>query len=268
MVNWIEAAALALIQGFSEFLPVSSSAHLVLPSQLLGWNDQGLFFDVVVHFGTLLAVLFYFRRDLISLLPTAFSSKGVPNWQGELWMIVLATMPVILAGYLAAGLISQEFRGLAVIATTTLVFGMLLGVSVIRSERISTISAPISWRAALFIGFAQIFALIPGVSRSGITITAGLWLGYGPRVATRFSFLLSIPVILGAISFMLVEALGGIESPPADWSILTFALTAAAVSAYFTIAFFFRLIDRIGLMPFVWYRLALGIVLFGIFFIQ
>jgi undecaprenyl-diphosphatase len=92
-------------------------------------------------------------------------------------------------------------------------------------------------------------------------------LGYGPRVATRFSFLLSIPVILGAISFMLVEALSSIEGLPADWSILVFALTAAAVSAYFTIDFFFRLIDRVGLMPFVWYRLALGIVLFGILFI-
>jgi undecaprenyl-diphosphatase len=268
MVNWIEAAALALIQGLSEFLPISSSAHLVLPSLLLGWDDQGLFFDVVVHFGTLLSVLFYFRRDLVSLLPGAFSSKGVPNWQSEFWMIVLATMPVVLAGYLAAGLIAQELRGLGVIATTTLVFGVLLGVSVTRNQRVSTITAPISWRAALFIGVAQMFALIPGVSRSGVTITAGLWLGYEPKAATRFSFLLSIPVILGAISFMLVEALGGIESPPADWSILAFALIAAAVSAYFTIAFFFRLIDRIGLMPFVWYRLALGIVLFGIVFIH
>jgi len=266
VLDWLEIILLAFIQGLSEFLPISSSAHLVLPSLLFGWQDQGLFFDVVVHVGTLGAVLLYFRRDLYGMIWSGHSAGNLPTPKAEILKLALATSPVVTAGFFGAEFVATQLRGLEVIATTTIVFGLLLGASVIRNRHHQYIATEITWAHALVIGCWQVLALIPGVSRSGVTITAGLWLGYTPAVVTRFSFLLSIPVIAGAITFMLVETLGQDVAPAVSVSKLLCAFLVAGGSAYWTIAFFFRLLDRWGLLPFVWYRLGLGAVLVSVLF--
>jgi len=266
--DWWQIVLLALIQGLSEFLPVSSSAHLVLPAQLFGWVDQGLQFDVAVHMGTLIAVLVYFRDDLVGLLTGLLPGRvaGQPA-EAEIWKFAVATVPAVLAGLLLNDIIANELRGLSVIATTTLVFGLFLGVAAWQSRaRNSHAIQSISWRDALLIGLAQALALVPGVSRSGVTITAAVMLGYNAGTAARFSFLLSIPIILGAMVFMSAAWLGG-ESQTVPLLQLLVAMVVAGASAYATIALFLGLLDRIGLMPFVIYRLVLGGALLLVIFL-
>ena len=178
MTDWVQVVVLALIQGITEFLPVSSSAHLILPAQIWGWIDQGFLFDVAVHAGTLCAVLWYFRDTAINLAKSIL--PGGPGDQSELWTLVVATVPVVLAGLLLKDVIATDARAVNVIIVTTLLFGMLLGVADRFSRRGAQHSGPVSLRDALLIGLAQVFALIPGTSRSGVTITAALFLGYHP----------------------------------------------------------------------------------------
>ena len=257
MTDWWQTILLAIVQGVTEFLPVSSSAHLILPSQLLGWPDQGLMFDVGVHAGTLLAVLYYFRSTVIQLCLSVMPGEGLDR--SELWSLCVATLPVVVAGVFLKSVIATDARGILVIAVTTLLFGFLLGWADRVSRYRDNGCITISMRDALLIGLAQIFALIPGTSRSGVTITAALFLGYPAQTATRFSFLMSIPVILGASLVMLLSApeehllsTGGKILP---------SLIASAIFAYGTIALFMRLVERVGLMPFVIYRLILGTLL-------
>ena len=197
-MEWWQAVILALVQGLTEFLPVSSSAHLILPSHLLGWPDQGLAFDVAVHVGTLLAVIWYFRKDIRQLssgfIKTTFLGK--PNADGRLaWYIGLATIPAGLLGLLLNGSVEEYLRDTAVIATTTIFFGLLLLFADGRNNLQKKLNdMPLS--QAIFIGMAQAIALIPGTSRSGITMTAAMLIGYERSAAARFSFLLSIPLIL------------------------------------------------------------------------
>ncbi|MEL7046618.1 MAG: undecaprenyl-diphosphate phosphatase [Pseudomonadota bacterium] len=265
-MEWWQALCLALVQGLTEFLPISSSAHLVLPSLLLGWPDQGVAFDVAVHFGTLTAVVLYFRRDLIDLAVGALGGVTARRMNDELrevGFLIVATVPAIVAG-IALNSVMDDLRSVAVIATTTLVFGLLLGVA---DRRVVANAAPAvhSWGVALVIGLAQAIAPIPGTSRSGITITAGLLLGLSRAAAARFSFLMSIPVIAGAALLKLLELL---ETPlGVDWTLLGAATGLAAVSAYSCIALFLRLIERIGMMPFVVYRLILGLVLVAVWWL-
>ncbi len=260
--DWLQTVVLALIQGLSEFLPISSSAHLVLPSQLLGWPDQGLLFDVAVHVGTLAAVMVYFRHDLWVLLgdiyPPLATAEGAG---GELWRLAVATVPAVVAGVLLSDTIEQHLRGLEVIAATTIVFGLLLGWSSRRAQHVpAEAQQRVTWSGALIIGCAQMLALIPGVSRSGVTITAALFLGYSSATAARFSFLMSMPIIAGAMLFLGLDALaeGFTRVPVAQ---MLAAMVVSAFSAYATIALFIGLLGRIGMMPFVWYRLSLGLIL-------
>ena len=265
MLDWTQTIVLALIQGLSEFLPISSSAHLVLPAKLLSWNDQGLLFDVFVHGGTLVAVMIYFRADLTRLLgslrPGTSSPTGDDN---ELWRLAAATIPTIIVALLFSEVIAGDMRGLPVIAFTTLFFGLLMGIAA-RRVRVGAESAlqRVTWRDALLIGLAQSVALVPGVSRSGVTITAALMLGYNVTTAARFSFLLAVPVILMAMAFMTFTWFSGDASPAPLGQLLT-AMLVAGLSAYATIAVFLGILERIGLMPFVWYRLALGCGLVGV----
>lgn len=263
MIDWWQAALLALLQGLTEFLPISSSAHLVIPSLILGWQDQGLAFDVAVHVGTLSAVIAYFRRDLaalaVSLLSGARERRANEGCRQVLFLGV-ATVPVIMTGFLLNDVIEQHLRTLPVIAATTLVFGLALGLAdrVARRGAARDMTLPI----ALAVGLAQAIAPVPGVSRSGVTITAGLLLGLGHQRAARFSFLLSIPVIAGAgllkgRDLLLLDA-------PVPWLQLLLAAALAGITAYACIAVFLRLIDRIGLMPFVCYRIALALVLIAL----
>ena len=257
MTDWIQVVVLALIQGITEFLPVSSSAHLILPAQIWGWVDQGLLFDVAVHAGTLCAVLWYFRDTVINLAKSIL--PGGPGHQSELWALVVATVPVVLAGLLLKDVIAIDARAVNVIIVATLLFGVLLGVADRFSRRGAQHTGPVSLRDALLIGLAQVCALIPGTSRSGVTITAALFLGYHPAAATRFSFLLSVPVIGGAVALMLATMGSGASSLSGAAAVAAFALSA--VFAYATIKAFMYWVERIGLMPFVLYRLALGLVL-------
>ena len=268
MYDWWQLVLLALIQGLSEFLPISSSAHLVLPAQLFGWADQGLPFDVAVHMGTLIAVLAYFRQDLRELLAGLIPGRDQEQpADAELWKFAVATIPTVVAGVVFNDLIANELRGLGIIAATTLLFGLLLGAAAWQSRaRVSNGIQPISWRDAALIGCAQALALVPGVSRSGVTITAALMLGYNAITAARFSFLLSIPIILGAMAFMSAAWLAG-ESQTVPLLQLLVAMVMAGVSAYATIALFLGLLDRIGLMPFVIYRLVLGAALVLVIFL-
>ncbi len=254
----LRALALALIQGLSEFLPVSSAAHLILPAQLLGWPDQGLAFDVAVHVGSLLAVLAYFRRDLAELASggaRALRRRRMNDSARLLCYLAAGTVPVGLAGLLARDVVAGELRDTAVIAVATIFFGALLGLA----DRLGGGDKPLSWRAVCAIGAAQALAIIPGASRSGVTMTAALFCGLGREAAARFSFLLAIPAISLAGAFQLWQLL--LSGAPVDWRMLALGTLAAAVAAYLCVYWFLALIGRVGFMPFVIYRLLLGGVL-------
>lgn len=264
--DWIHTVLLAVLQGLTEFLPISSSAHLILPSQLFGWQDQGLAFDVGVHVGTLAAVVYYFRREVTQLSGAWLCScRGSRSAEGDLaWLVLFATLPAILAGFMLNGLVDQFGRSILVIAATTLLFGVLLGwADSHRTERLNT--SHLGLKDALLIGVAQAVALIPGTSRSGATITAALMLGYDRQTAARFSFLLSIPVILGA------GTLKGLElyqaGDDAHWLAIALGTLVAGLSALACIHLFLKWLDRIGMRPFVIYRLVLGVLLLAVYFI-
>ncbi len=263
-MDTLQVILLALIQGLTEFLPISSSAHLILPAQLLGWQDQGLSFDVAVNTGSLLAVVIYFRHELLNMF-NAWSKSLVTRQQTDdsklAWWIILATIPAVIVGFTAKDFIETHFRNIEVIATTTIVFGLLLWWADKLSERnLSEYQA--GWKKALVIGLAQAMALIPGTSRSGATITAALFLGLGRQAAARFSFLMSVPVSLGAAILVAKDLM---ESPQAiDYQALGLGLVLSFVAAYACIHYFLKIISKMGMTPFVIYRLALGALLCGV----
>ncbi len=259
------ATLLALIQGLTEFLPISSSAHLILPSELFGWQDQGLNFDMALHFGSLLAVLVYFRHDLLKVAAAMLQQivvRAASTADSRLgWYIILATIPVTIAGLLLEDLVETRLRSVHVIIATTLFYGMLLGIADWQARQNREMH-DISWQTALVIGLAQMLAIIPGTSRSGVTMTAALFCGLKRDVAARFSFLLSIPTIGGAALLKFIEML---ESPAINWNELLYAMTVAALTAYFCIHYFLKLIAKTSFMPFVVYRVLLGTVLLIMF---
>ena len=262
-MEWFQILVLACIQGLTEFLPISSSAHLVLVPELTGWPDQGLAFDVAVHVGSLAAVLLYFRHDFAAMLAGALRrSKGGRRSARLGWLVVIATLPVGLAGLAVDAGLSEALRDPLVIAAATIVFGLVLLVADRTGAKRRGIES-IGIRDAVVIGCAQAIALIPGTSRSGITMTAGLFLGLEPVAAARFSFLLSAPVILLAGGYKTLQLLAGTSH--AAWGGLVVGALVAAVCAYACIHAFLRLVDRIGFAPFVAYRLVLGAVLLWIF---
>ena len=254
---------LALIQGITEFLPISSSAHLILPSQVFGWPDQGLAFDVAVHVGSLIAVMGYFRKDIIELLTAWLSHIGKKQRSDEsdlAWYVILATIPAVVFGLLVDMFFEESLRQLWVIATTTIVFGLLLAVADRRGNLNE--ATVITFKMALIIGLFQAIALIPGTSRSGITMTAALFLGLNRETSARFSFLLSIPLILAAGLLKTLELVQSDIAVP--WLDMGLGVVLSAVSAYACISLFLSWINRIGFMPFVLYRLLLGVALFAI----
>ena len=256
---------LALIQGLTEFLPVSSSAHLILVPSLLGWSDQGLAFDVAVHLGTLIAVVTFFRHDIVTLYLAWVRSmtQRVMSAEAKLaWGVILGTVPAGMVGLLFKDLIEVHLRSPLVIAVTTIVFGLLLWYADKRSKLVRD-ETTLSWQDFLVIGGAQAMALIPGTSRSGITITAGLLLGLTREAAARYSFLLSIPIIV--LSCMGVTR-NLVEGPAAvDWATLGIGTVVATMSAFACIHLFLAFINRMGMTPFVIYRLLLGALLLWVF---
>ncbi|MDR1008338.1 MAG: undecaprenyl-diphosphate phosphatase [Campylobacteraceae bacterium] len=263
-MSWIEVFALSVVQGVTEFLPISSSAHLVLVPHIFGWQDQGLAFDVAVHFGTLFAVVIYFKSEILLLLKDWFISLKICKNVGEsalAWAILVATIPACIAGLLFNDVIEIYLRSPLVIASTTIIFGIVLFVADRFAGKKDEKS--ITLYIALLIGLAQMLALIPGVSRSGITLSAALMLGFNRVSAARFSFLLSIPIILLASGY---EGLKLSQSAyDIEWDKITGAVVISFLSGYACIHLFLKAVSKFSITPFVLYRLILGGVLFFIF---
>lgn len=264
MNNVSHIIVLAIIQGLTEFLPVSSSAHLILVPILFGWPDQGIAFDVATHVGTLIAVLVYFRHELTLMFHDWLKSLAGKNSKNSrlAWAIGFGTIPVGIAGIVFNGYITTHLRAAIVIAITTIIFGILLGIaSIIAKQKRDEYT--LTWRDVGIIGCAQALALIPGVSRSGITLTAGLFVGLTRTAAARFSFLMSIPVIIcaGVVEGIRFFA----QHQITDYKPLLLGLVVSAISGYICIGVFLRLLAKYGVMPFVIYRLILGMLLLTVF---
>ena len=262
-MEWLQILVLACIQGLTEFLPISSSAHLILVPVLTGWPDQGLAFDVAVHVGSLAAVLVYFRRDFTAMLTDGLRwsrSSGRPARLG--WLLVIATIPAGLAGLAVDAGQPEALRDPVVIAAATIVFGIVLLVADRAGAKRRGVES-IGIRDAVVIGCAQAIALIPGTSRSGITMTAGLFLGLEPAAAARFSFLLSAPVIVMAGGYKSMQLVA--SASEAQWGALVAGAVVTAACAYACIHAFLHLVNRVGFAPFVAYRLVLGAVLLWFF---
>jgi len=257
-VSWLQVVVLAVVQGLTEVLPISSSGHLVLVPSVFGWTDQGLVFDVAVHFGSLGAVVVYFRYDIAALLRgslnVAVGKLELPESKMAL-AIAAGTVPAALAGLLFAGWIASNLRDPSVVVATLSGYGILLALADRYGKR-ERIIVDVRMRDAVIIGLAQALALVPGTSRSGVTISAALMLGFQRRDAARFSFLLSAPVILLAtvyeIGILVVEG-GGVA-----WTTLAVAALISGIVAYLSIEFFMRFVSVIGLLPFAIYRLILA----------
>ena len=260
-----QALVLAFIQGFSEFIPVSSSAHLIIPGRLFGWPDQGLAFDVTLHVATLLATVIYFRRDLLDMVKGSVQSVRIREMNSSArlaFLLIVAVIPTGIAGLAFHGAVEQYLRSDLVIACTTLVFGLLLWYSArwSKKHRPSRPSKGMTVKDALIIGTAQAISIIPGTSRSGITLTAGLLEKFSPGFAAKFSFLLSIPTIALAGGYEgLKLVMHGSDEP---WDLLAIGFVTAFVTGLIFIKVFMNIIERIGVMPFVIYRMLLSAFLF------
>ena len=264
-MDFLQILVLALVQGLTEFLPVSSSAHLILVPILTGWQDQGLAFDVAVHVGTLAAVVLYFRKEISKMTVSWVGSvlgKGLDQDAKLAWAVLFATIPVGIVGLLFKDLIEEHLRHPYVLASATLVFAFLLWWADARA-RGNRDEYSIKWLDVLFIGLAQALALIPGTSRSGATMTAALFLGLSRQAAARFSFLLSIPVIVLAGGLTTLDYLETASID--DMQPLMLGALLSGVSAYFCIHYFLKILEKMGMMPFVIYRIILALFLFIMF---
>ena len=266
----LQAVALAVVQGLTEFFPISSSAHLILMPQLMRWQDQGLPFDIATNTGTLLAIMVYFRRDLRELWDGWIVSLGA--WKrgsyraaapapGRLaWAILLGTVPAAIAGVLVRDLVATAARNPLLIATTSIFYGLLLWWSDRAGARTRNL-ASLGRREGLIIGIAQALALVPGTSRSGVTITAGLFLGLDRPAAARFSFLLAVPVgVLVALDDLVQIWQGRI--PSEDLFPMAIGLLVSALTGYAVIAALLAWLRRQSLLIFVVYKLLLGLAIF------
>ncbi len=262
---------LALIQGLTEFLPISSSAHLILPSQVLGWPDQGLAFDLAVHLGTLFAVLVYLRKDILDMTLSCLASARTQQLNNDSRLalfVVTGTIPAVVIGLFIKDFVETQLRSVLVIALASIFFGILLAIVDKREQLEKTkkkFLEEMTLNRSLVIGFSQALAFIPGTSRSGITITAALALGFSRTEALRFSFLLSIPLILAGALLSAKDLLDA-QASLAVWQDMFFAMSISGLSAFACIHFFMLWVERVGMMPFVIYRVVLGIVLLVIYF--
>jgi len=257
----LQIVILAIVQGLTEFLPISSSGHLVLAPYLFEWTDQGLAFDVAVHFGSLAAVCIFFRRDILSLLGGGIQVLGgnVKTPESRMALaIAMGTVPASIAGLMFASWIEANLRDPAVIVYTLAGYGILMALADRFGRRERNMS-DVGYKDAIIIGCAQALALVPGTSRSGVTITAARILGFERQDAARFSFLLSAPVILLAAGYKFVELIS--SDATVAWGQLGLGALVACIVAYISIEFFMRVVTRIGLAPFAIYRLILAAII-------
>jgi len=257
-VDNLQIVILAILQGLTEFLPISSSAHLVLLPSLLSWPEHGLVFDVAVHFGSLLAVVYYFRHEVWRMICAWIRSLGGGEADQDsllAWWVIIGTLPVIAIGFMFQHSIESVLRAPWIIAAASIIFGLLLWLAdrgAIRQRD----EYSLTLKDVLIIGCSQVLALIPGTSRSGITITLGLFLGLSRKASARFSFLLAMPVIFASGVLQSVRMFT--EVSPIGWGELALGILLSAISAGLCIHYFLRLVERIGMLPFVLYRVLLG----------
>jgi undecaprenyl-diphosphatase len=276
-MSLIQAIILALVQALTEFLPVSSTAHLVLFPWLLNWPDPGLAFDVALHAGTLLAVILYFFRDWVKLIACGLGIRYTANATAEevsvnkrmFWYMVIGTIPAAILGKLFHHQIEDELRKPIIIGISLVVVALAMWWADTKSKLNRNLDSS-NMGDAVAIGSAQALALWPGVSRSGITITAGLFRGFTREAATRFSFLLSTPVIAGAVVSELPKLIkmhkaGGLDLPT---STLLVSILVSGVAGYFVIAFFLKYLQTRTLQPFIIYRLVFGIAVLALAFLH
>lgn len=261
-MSWFTATVLGLVQGLTEFLPISSSAHLRLVAAVAGWEDPGSAFTAVTQLGTEAAVLVYFRTDIAKIVGTWTRSLWTPGLRHDInarlgWYILIGTLPIAVLGLAMQTHIETAFRDLRLLAATMIGFGLVLGIA----DRIATTRDPLerlTTRSSLALGFAQSLALIPGVSRSGGTIAAGLLLGFQREAAARISFLLAVPAILASGALELTK-IGSAGTPP--WGPTALATLIAFLVGYVVIAWFMRYLAHHRFTVFVIYRVALGLAL-------
>jgi undecaprenyl-diphosphatase len=260
VLDFLKAVFLGLLHGLTEFLPISSSAHLRIFPELFGWGDPGAAFTAVVQIGTEVAVLLYFRKDIWRIGSTWVRSLLRPELRGTLdsrmgWYIVVGSLPIVLLGVALKDVIERDFRNLWVIGSTLVVLGVILGVAD-RVGRTGRTIDGMTLKHSVFLGLAQACALVPGVSRSGATISMGRLLGYDREAATRFAFLLAIPAVVGAGLFELPEIPHGDN---AYGPLPTLVATVVAfVVGYAAIAWLLRYVASRSYLPFVLYRIVLG----------
>ncbi|MFG2681013.1 undecaprenyl-diphosphate phosphatase [Streptomyces sp. NPDC048392] len=276
-MSWFESLVLGLVQGLTEFLPVSSSAHLRLTAAFSGWHDPGAAFTAITQIGTEAAVLIYFRKDIgriVSAWTRSLTDKSVrrdPDARMG-WLVIVGSIPIGVLGLTLKDQIEGPFRDLRITATMLIVVGVIIGIAdrmAARDEKGGRHRAPqqrkelenLGVRDGLIYGLCQAAALIPGVSRSGATISGGLFMGYRREAAARYSFLLAIPAVLASGVFELKDAM---ESGHVSWGPTLLATVIAFATGYVVIAWFMKFISTKSFMPFVWYRIALGIVIIAL----
>ncbi len=258
-VTWIQAIILGVLQGLTEFLPISSSAHLLVFSQFFGWTDPGAAFTAVTQIGTESAVLIYFASDIWRIAGAWLGQFRHPETRGEPdvrmgWLVIIGTIPIGVLGYTFSDQIETAARNLYLVAGTLIAFGILLGVADRTARSVKTLGE-LTVPNGLVYGLCQALALIPGVSRSGATITAGLFMGYTREAATRYAFLLAIPAVLASGFY---QALDIGSDPAVAWGPTILATLIAFVIGYAVIAWLIRYVSTKSYMPFVIYRISLG----------
>ncbi len=260
MSDYLEAIVLGTIQGLTEFLPISSSAHLRIFPELFGWGDPGAAFTAVIQIGTELAVLIFFRKDIWRIASMWVRSLFKPEYRGHFdarmgWFIIIGSLPIVVLGILLKDVIEKDFRSLWLIGTMLIVMGVVLGVAD-RFSRNDRVIREMNFQHAVLMGCAQALALVPGVSRSGATLTMGRILGYEREAATRYAFLLAIPAVVGAGLFELPEIPNGDNSY--GWGPTLVATIVSFVVGYAAIAWLLRWVSTRSYLPFVIYRVLLG----------
>ena len=241
LIQWL---VLAIVQGITEYLPVSSSAHLILVPAIMDWKDQGLMMDIAAHGGSLLAVMWYFKKEILELL------TGQKN---KLFIqLIIATVPLALVGVLAAGYIEENLRSPTIIAISSIVFGVILFLS----EKLAKSNNEITTKNAFLIGIGQVLALIPGASRSGVTMTTAMLQGYSKTQAAKFSFLLAIPALLMTTAYGALK----VYQNPEEYNPTGFliVLVLSFITSLISIKLFLKLIEKIKMSYFMWYRIILG----------
>ncbi|MFE5211517.1 undecaprenyl-diphosphate phosphatase [Streptomyces sp. NPDC056600] len=290
-MSWFESLVLGLVQGLTEFLPISSSAHLRLTAAFSGWHDPGAAFTAITQIGTEAAVLIYFRQDIGRIVSAWFRSlrdrEARRDHDAKMgWLVIVGSIPIGVLGVALKDHIEGPFRDLRVTATMLIVVGVVIGVADRLAERASEAAerpvegggrpsggggrhrlrrpkdlTHLGIRDGLIFGLCQAMALVPGVSRSGATISGGLFMGYRREAAARYSFLLAIPAVLASGLFELKDAA---EGSHVSWGPTFLATVIAFVCGYAVIAWFMKFISTKSFMPFVWYRIALGLIILGL----